>query len=69
MEDISIPLSTLVRLPMSHTILGTRKIRNMDGHEVMALLITWRQRHSNGAQELRKGYFSVEAGEYLGESF
>jgi hypothetical protein len=66
--DISIPSRSITRWPSGATYLGVYEITDMDGQPQQAVKLLWIDKSPNGARDLRRAYFAVSNGDYLGES-
>lgn len=64
-EDLSIKFSVLKKLPPECRFLALVKTEDMDQKERTAILVLFRDKQ----RELRKAYFCIETGEYLGDAF
>ena len=66
MSETKISIEVFNKLPTGAKIIKAEKIRDMGGSLVDAILVTW---YDKEYREGRKAHFSIETGDYLGDTF
>lgn len=68
LTHVEVPSQIGKLLPPNGIILLQEMVKTQEGKDVCAYKIRWLEIRDGGSTEIRTPHFSVETGEYLGES-